>query len=56
VGFVETKEEVCGLRKNRRHMETPWQTDRIKEATNRKNDAWREWFNERPDERRNGKD
>jgi hypothetical protein len=57
--FVEAAEKVCGQKSGRRrYKETPWWTDRIKEAVRRKNNAWREWFKEMRKEKkkRNGKD
>jgi hypothetical protein len=42
--LVEAAEEVCGRKKGKKkkHKETPWWTDRIKEAMKKKNKAWRE--------------
>jgi hypothetical protein len=41
----------------KKHKETPWWTDRIKEAVKKKKKAWREWFKDRTDEKRkSGKD
>jgi hypothetical protein len=51
--LVEATEEVCGRKKGeKKHKETPWCTDGIKEAVKKKNKAWREWFKDRADEKR----
>jgi hypothetical protein len=42
-GFRKRAEKVCGQKSGRRrYKETPWWTDRIKEAVKRKINAWRE--------------
>jgi hypothetical protein len=35
----------------KKYKDTPWWTDRIKEAINRKNTALREWFSDRTEEK-----
>jgi hypothetical protein len=51
VGFIETTEEGWGQKNGRRRREeTPWWTDGMKEAVRRKNNARREWFNDRIDD------
>jgi hypothetical protein len=51
--LVEAAEEVCGRKKGKnKYKETPWWTDRIKETVKKKNKAWREWFKDRTDEKR----
>jgi hypothetical protein len=50
--LVEAAEEVCERKKGKeKHKETPWWTDRIKQAVKKKNKAWREWFKDRTDEK-----
>jgi hypothetical protein len=44
---------VCdGKNGRRRHNETHWWTDRIREAVRRKNNAWKEWFSDRTDNKK----
>jgi uncharacterized protein (DUF342 family) len=51
--LVEAAAEVCGRKKGKKkHKETPWWTDGIKEAVKKKNKAWREWFKDTTDEKR----